>query len=774
MEINHTLLACTKYHNLGFSILWLKPKSKMPVESKWTSGPKKELINLHKTYNTGYNIGTRLGEVSCIKDELGLNDDSYLAVIDVDVKSSESKHHREINKKLKELFGDKLEYTSKVNSGRGNNSCHYYVRTKIPVKPKRLSQSNDKVKVLMPSVMKFSKYEEGNLTSEELVKGIRLRPAWEISLMGCGQQVVMPPSIHPDSGRRYTWARELNTIDDLILLDLSNLSDSKIDTKKNITVNDITFNKVNLDETILSNNTVDLITTGKGCTGDRSSSLFSAVKDMVRCQMTDSEILSILTDRNNYLGQVAYDHTKSPSKKIAATWLRRFTLYKVRQEYDLRKIFESECVTNLLSDDDSIKQVKDLTEVNDWRLKIERSYTKQDVLGKPKNTLKNIELILKNAIGNNLFKRDEFACVDLYGCNTPWGGRENKEIHDIDILNMKGWFFTKWRFEPTNDKLNEAVARIADKNKFHPVRNYLNSIEAWDGKNRLDTWMKRLLGAKAPEPYLSDVSKKIIVALIARVFNPGTKFDQVTILQGPQGIGKSTAIRHLASDAWFSDSHINIQDKDSVLALRNVWAFEMGELASMRKADIDQMKEFITRKEDKIRLPYGRRTENFPRQTIFFGTTNSDEFLKDDTGNRRFWPVEVTRYDFQSILKERDQLFAEALIVYSCGESLYLDNNLSKNQAINEQEKRYVSTPILEILRDFFEAQKTGEKSVENSFPKSHFSTQKLFDPFGPLTCNKFDMNNMKMASSALKKLGFTQKVLWNKDLKRTQRIWVK
>jgi predicted P-loop ATPase len=258
--------------------------------------------------------------------------------------------------------------------------------------------------------------------------------------------------------------------------------------------------------------------------------------------------------------------------------------------------------------------------------------------------------------------------------------------------------------------------------------------------------------------------------MIARIYNPGVKFDQVLIIVGTQGAGKSTAIRHLVGDNWFSDAYININDKDAVLTMRSVWVVEMGELGGMRKADVDQLKEFISRQTDRIRLPYGRRTENFPRQCIFIGTTNSDEFLKDETGNRRFWPIEVTKYDFSSIQRDREQLLAEALVAYSCGECLYLEDTRSQNIAMEEQEKRYVGSPFQSILEEFFA--RCRVKADENFSIENGITLKSLFDPFGPLANHKFDMPNMKQAGIALKKLGFRKAQVWDNNLKIRNVLW--
>ena len=735
-----------RLYEQGWAIHWLYPESKRPIETGWTKGARKNWNTLERSYRSGMNVGVRLGAPSAV-------DGGFLGVIDVDVKSADKKHEQQATNALMGLMlgvgdnglpisiGQAVAKTVWVKTGRGNGSAHFYIRTKTPVSPKRLAQSADVVKVKMPSARKASANEQRQLSEKELAEGWRLRPAWEISLMGEGQQVVLPPSIHPDTAKRYEWGTPPGETD-LAFLQVESTKKEEVSGAKR---QDFEAVEVDLVGSALDDRIVDLILSGKDCE-DRSAGLFSATIAMVKAGFKDNEILSVLTDNETFLGEAAFDHAQTESRAKAAAWVEKYTLKKARHETEAQYQFDVEVEETVLSDDQALAQEAEVLE-RDWRLKIERTDPRTG--GKPKSTVANVKLILQNEVAPELFRHNEFAGSDIYGCRAPWGGEKGREVRDIDIINIKFWLAERFRFEPSSDKINEAITQIASENKFHPVRDYLDSLE-WDGVSRIDTWMRDYLGAEAPEPYLSAISRKVLVAMVARIYEPGKKFDQVLILEGSQGIGKSTSIRALASDKWFSDAHINISDKDAVLSMRAVWLVELGELSGMRKADVDQLKEFISRTNDRIRVPYGRRTESFPRQCVFIGTTNSSEYLKDITGNRRFWPVTVGVCDFDGIRAIRDQLFAEARFAYELGEPLYLEEKTAAVIAVKEQEQRTFVDSWAEIIGTFLEGK-------PENFDTNLFSIHDLFES-GPLQTAREDRANQMRAAEALRVLGYGRK----------------
>jgi predicted P-loop ATPase len=205
----------------------------------------------------------------------------------------------------------------------------------------------------------------------------------------------------------------------------------------------------------------------------------------------------------------------------------------------------------------------------------------------------------------------------------------------------------------------------------------------------------------------------------------------------------------ILADPWGSDAHITIGDKDSVLAIKRAWALELGELASLRKADVDHLKQFITQPVDHIRVPYGRLTESFPRQCVFIGTTNSGEYLRDTTGNRRFWPIKVEQCEFVALTRDRDQLMAEARVAWALGESLYLDDEAIADTAGAEQSARVFVDEWVGALREFL------SKPVEG-FPL-RFTTHDLFHGFGPFGEWKETRAEQMRAAEALAVLGYAK-----------------
>lgn len=314
-----------------------------------------------------------------------------------------------------------------------------------------------------------------------------------------------------------------------------------------------------------------------------------------------------------------------------------------------------------------------------------------DGKGNYRSTIANIRAILendpavKNTFAKNNFEKREVALRDL-----PWRkiDRNTTYLSDVDDAGLRDYLEATYGITGMQ-KVKDALDLTVEKNAFHPVRDYLNRV-SWDSEERLNTLLIDYLGAE-DTPYIRAVTRKTFVAAVARIFQPGIKFDYVLVLVGKQGIGKSTIIKKLGKD-WYSDSFGTVQGKEAFEQIQGVWLLEMGELAGLKKAELETIKHFISKQEDRYRVAYGRRTENFPRQCVFFGTTNNKDFLRDPTGNRRFWPVDTMEAEpSKSVFTdlddyEVDQIWAEAMTLYKAGETRYLDKELEEQAYLKQTE----------------------------------------------------------------------------------------
>ena len=208
-----------------------------------------------------------------------------------------------------------------------------------------------------------------------------------------------------------------------------------------------------------------------------------------------------------------------------------------------------------------------------------------------------------------------------------------------------------------------AVVNVARRRSYHPVRDWLSGVE-WDRTPRLSSWMRTYLGSKQPDAYIERVGTWSLIAAVARVYRPGCKADCMVVLEGPQGAMKSTALRVLAGDDNFATLSPTVGDKDAYLALQGAWLVELDELAGLRRAAVEKIKSFLSSQADRYRPPYARAVDSFPRQCMLWGTTNADAYLTDHTGGRRFWPVEVGQIDIDGLRRDRDQLWAEAVVAF--------------------------------------------------------------------------------------------------------------
>ena len=760
-----------RLHAIGAGIHWLRNNSKIPVKGGWTSGERDPISLLKQDYKTGYNIGTKLGKPSMIGDK-------YLAAIDVDVKGLGTKYRKEAEAWLNENFPGLLDKAPRTLSGRGNGSMHIWVLVSSPLDSKKITSSNEIVKVHMPSVSP-SKNDKAQLSKKEVDEGFRMRPAWEIDFMCEGRQVVLPPSIHPDSGKPYRWGRPIEDDGSIPYVKMKKFL-AELPAKKSSLGRPMggtikKFEIVDVEESVLElrlpSDLVAGIYEGSDIE-DRSAFCMTVAMSMIRAKFKTSEILGVLTNKDYFIGSAAFDHAKTSNRNRAARWAFDYCLRKAKEQSDITKDFECEVVVyETLQSEEVKKQKKHLAPADlgqkDWKKYLDR--TDQD---KVKATAKNVVLILENAVGKDLVKYDEFSHSYFFGCENPWGSIVGDKVQDIDYINCRLWFaHSGFKVEPAIHEIANAFKAIGHKNMFHVVREHLEGLDAWDGVPRLSTWMKRLLGAEAPEEYLKAVSRKFLITAVARIYDPGCKVDNTVVFEGVQGIGKSTIGRILATDKWFLDQLPDLHDKDSSQILQGNWFVELGELSSLKRSDIETTKQYLTRSVDKFRPPYGTNAVEFQRQCVFFGTTNSDDYLKDKTGNRRFWPVKLNVIDLKALKSERDQLFAEAVLAYDCGEKLYLPKGIEAD-AKAVQESRVVediSDVMLDNLYEWKEALMKARKAfrVKKGIRPNpiKFKIHDLFEDFStdeldsnipsPLKDHKKDSHHIQIAAGCLKKLGF-------------------
>jgi putative DNA primase/helicase len=253
--------------------------------------------------------------------------------------------------------------------------------------------------------------------------------------------------------------------------------------------------------------------------------------------------------------------------------------------------------------------------------------------------------------------------------------------------------------------LMEGVETVAHQAPWHPVREYLQGLQ-FDGTSRIDKWLLHALGEtpdSLPKPvveYLRLVGRFILLGMVYRVMEPGCKWDYCPVLEGPGGLGKSTAVETLAGAGWFSDTHFDVsRGKEGQEQVQGLWVYEIAELANFGKAEIALIKAFITAKVDRYRPSYGRVVESYARQCVMFGTTNESTYLRDRTGNRRFWPVPVrNRINIDWLAKWRDQLLAEAFVLYAQGVPYTPTPEEEARLFVPMQESRLVETAVLSEL----------------------------------------------------------------------------
>ena len=408
-----------------------------------------------------------------------------------------------------------------------------------------------------------------------------------------------------------------------------------------------------------------------------------------------------------YDDKFAYSHhaTDPASGKL----LNAFDLVRIHNFSHLDKIEDLEkkpsnklpsfkAMENFVLQDEKVKQLLSKERQDLARMEFEvvqeeevntswQNLLELDKKGNVKSTMSNMAIIIRNDVNFKNIVYNQFKCsIDVVG-KLPW-----KQIKsgwsDADMACAKLYFERVYKIWSPLKFKDALLAVTSSERVYHPIKEYFKTLK-WDKVSRLDTLLVDYLGAK-DNIFVREVTRKTFCAAVTRIFEPGKKFDSILVLCGPQGIGKSTLFSKLGKE-WYSDSLslCDMKDKTAAEKLQGYWLLELGELAGIKKVDVEVIKSFISRTDDKFRKAYGVNVESNPRSNIIVGTTNSEGgFLRDITGNRRFWPVMVSGNSNLKPwdLKDVDQIWAEALYRYEQGEELYLKGDVSKMAKIAQQE----------------------------------------------------------------------------------------
>lgn len=387
------------------------------------------------------------------------------------------------------------------------------------------------------------------------------------------------------------------------------------------------------------------------------------------------------------------------------------------------------------------------------------------------------DLMHGNSLWSGVFWYDEFSGKIRVERETPWGElpTEWRDEHD-DML--AAWAEAQFGVAVGSGIAAEAVQLLAMRDRRDPVVEYLKSLK-WDGVPRIDTWLLRLAGAQ-DTLFNRAAGKRTLIAGVARAFNPGCKHDPALVLEGPQGLQKSSLVRALAPNGeWFTDRlDGEVGSKDSMQSLAGRWIVELAEMTGMTRGEARSIKGFMASGDDKYRPSYGRRTVSHPRRCIFIGTINPEgdgSYLTDTTGGRRFWPVKCTKIDIETAKDERDQMWAEAVARYQNGEQWWLTGE-EETEAKEVQSDRTVDNPWVARVTKFLShnppAFAGGEWGAPRLYSPSHLATTDIFEAFTGRTMVSKDIAESKLIAAALLESGWVSERV-RVDGRRF-RAWVK
>lgn len=338
-----------------------------------------------------------------------------------------------------------------------------------------------------------------------------------------------------------------------------------------------------------------------------------------------------------------------------------------------------------------------------------RLITNED--GKVKPILANAIIALSQAPDwQGVLAYSEFSMTTIARKSPPW----SDALRDIEWSDHEDRRATEWLqhngIYVGVEIAAQAVQVAAKAHSFHAVREYLDKL-IWDGTERINTWLSLYLGVEHSD-YAAAVGSRWLIQAVARIYRPGVKADTCLILEGEQGTLKSTALKTLGGQ-WFTDEIAELGTKDASLQTLGVWIIELSELDSMSRGEVSRIKSFMTRATDRFRPPYGRRIITSPRQCVFAGSVNHNTYLRDDTGGRRFWPVQCGNIRIKDLIRDRDQLWAEAAVQYKIGSVWWLDSKALNVEAEAQQADRLEDDPWQTPIAEWCSRQwSNGETSV--------------------------------------------------------------
>jgi predicted P-loop ATPase len=713
----------------GFALHWLKARDKRPVIAGWSESAVLSHEQLSLSHQSNYNVGVRLGEPSQVAG-------GFLHVLDIDIRIDDLKD--EAWDAVRALFPDvNISELPCVQSGSGGESRHLYLILDKPFRSKLLATSPGKHKRVKDGKEGWS-YD------------------WEVELYGTSKQVVVPPSIHPESGKPYRWLREL----DFTLLELGVgpfVSSSAIErlslvehaTYEFETREPLTFKGDQLERTLSAINISELhyndwLRIGQALhhqfggsdegfdlwlkhtkrstkfTGDKQ------VREMRRVKwksfgryrgkpVTMATVVEWAQDARTAAFVDAFEDADDEAPADFDDLLGADAPAEVpppKSDIDL--------LGGADDDDDDTISAK-----GGWLSLLDRNDE-----GAIKPTLHNVELMVRNDLRlAGLPQLNEFTLEPVQ--RTQPGSKPNlrsnpaKQTRQLagrvwqvkDELNGDLWSEDRdyavrsimeapktqggYGVKVTDRDLKASIVLAATDHSFHPVREYLES-HTWDGTARVETLFHDYVGAPN-DSYSRSVSRLMLIAAVTRIYEPGHKFDFAVILEGLQGKRKSTFIKTLGH-GWFAELDGDFHDqKQMIEAMQGAWIMEIPELSGFQRGEVQTIKAFMSRTHDKARLAYARRAGVFPRQCIFLGSTNDKRYLKDDTGARRWWPMPCQldgEIDIPRLELNLNQLWAEALVLYRAMRAtqpsgilpLYLSEREALVTAARLQESRRVES----------------------------------------------------------------------------------